>query len=52
MTGLCLIIFSSCVFLHDIFRVKNARYAEDNKMVDRIFIPIAIAAAVVGVLAI
>ncbi len=52
MFAICLLIFASCVVLHEALRVKNSRCADDNKATDRILIPVAVVAAIVGVLAV
>lgn len=50
MFSACLFLFSGCVAVHDMFRTKSARLAADNQQLDRILIPVAIAAAVVGMM--
>lgn len=51
MFSVCLLTFSACVVAYDIFRVHNATLAADNSKLDRILFPVAIAAAVIGMMA-
>lgn len=51
MFAICLLTFAACVVAYDIFRVRNATLAADNRNLDRILFPVAIAAAVIGMMA-
>lgn len=51
MFAISLLIFAASVCIHDALRVRNASTAAVNRKIDRILFPIAIAAGVVGLMA-